>query len=266
MEDLAVFLAAGSIGLFLKNILNSKKNNIMCGGGGNIIDLTELKPSGKSEPLEGKTIYAKIEKGEFSPVFENPLKAKRLSPTSGVHISVPGLMPASNDTWEDGSNKIYYMPNDKKPHLHGDAPHHQAMFEIDEVYQMNEDKYFPTENKQIARYRNTQEIKDFNAGKNNTAVEVWIHWRIPYDKKEYPELIVRKNSIIWWDFTNHHNLFIVDNVDNYNNNNFGNSKEISRNKELNTLVTFMNKKGTFYFACTKPNHAKWGHKIKITVI
>tara|TARA_B100001121_G_scaffold309453_1_gene336356 strand:+ start:20813 stop:21976 length:1164 start_codon:yes stop_codon:yes gene_type:complete len=232
------------------------------------IDLSNLKPDTKlRENDEGKSINSKIEKGIFTPVFKNPLNAKKLSPTRGVHISVPGLMPASNDTWKDDTNTVYYMPNDKKPHLHGDAPHHEAMFEIDEVFEMSQNKYFPTNNKQIVEYRNNKGIVDFNNGEANTPVEVWIHWRIPYNEKEYPMLIVRKNSIVWWDFTKHHNLFLLKNKIDYENNKFKNSIKISKDEnESQTLVTFMDKVGTFYFVCTVDGHAKMGHKIVIKVI
>ena len=176
-------------------------------------------------------------------------------------------MPASNDKWEDNSDTIYYMPNDQKPHFHGDAPHHMNMFDIDKVYEMKARKYVKTANKKIAKYRNYEDIIKFNNGLPNTAVEVWIHWRIPYNKKEYPLLRVKKNSIIWWDFTKHHNLVIVNDENSYVNNNFKNSLIISEEpKKVNILVTFMNEIGTFYFACTKPEHAKFGHKITIEVI
>ena len=159
------------------------------------------------------------------------------------------------------------MPNDKKPHLHGDAPHHEAMFEIDEVFKISENKYFPTKNKQIAEYRSNKGIVNFNNGKANTPVEVWIHWRIPYNEKEYPMLIVKKNSIVWWDFTKHHNLFLLKNKIDYENNDFKNSIKISKDKDISqTLVTFMDKVGIFYFVCTYGDHAERGHKIVIKVI
>jgi len=271
MDNIVIFLGGGLTALtalLIKSILSKNKNENMVGGNyRNEIDLSRLSPKiYLKEKQFGKKINATIEKNIFQPVFENPLNAKKESPTDGVHITVPGLMPASNDIWEDKSNTVYYMPNDQKPHFHGDAPHHMAMFDINEVFHMNENRYFKTVNKQIKNYRNEPGIIDFNNGKSNTPVEVWIHWRIPYDKKEYPKLIVKKNSIIWWDFTNHHNLVIVDSEENYKNNKFKKSKEISTGKELNTLVTFMNKTGTFYFACTRYGHAKNGHKIKIHVI
>ena len=266
MNDILVFLGAGSVGLLLKHILfkNEVQNEVQHN---REINLSNLKPDTKLiENEEGKSINSQIEKGIFTPVFINPLNAKELSPTKGVHISVPGLMPASNDTWKDDEYTVYYMPNDKKPHLHGDAPHHQAMFEIDQVFEMSIKGYRQTENKKIAKYRNKSGIIKFNNGESNTPVEVWIHWRIPYNQKEYPTLIVRKNSIVWWDFTEKHNLFLVDTEDNYKQNKFNNSKKISDGYKLQTLVTFMDKVGTFYFACTVIGHAKMGHKIIIKVI
>ena len=245
------------------NINNLREHNMD-------IDLSNLTPDTTLQELEKDlTIYANKEKKKFTPVFKNPLNAKKISPTNGVHLSVPGLMPSSDSTWEDGTNTVYYMPNDKKPHLHGDAPHHEAMFEIDEVFKMSNRKYFPTKNKQIVEYRMKNGIINFNNGKSNTPVEVWIHWRIPYNKKEYPTLIVRKDSILWWDFTKHHNLFLLKKKIDYENNNFSNSIKVSKNKansESETLVTFMDKIGIFYFVCTVEGHAKMGHKIIIKVI
>ena len=264
MDDILLFLFSGITTVLIKN--NIYKLNEMFGGGRETIDLTNLQPDiNKKENKNGKTIYAKKEKGKITPVFENPLNARNISPTKSVHISVPGLMPTSNDMWEDGTKTIYYMPNDKKPHFHGDAPHHMNMFDINEVYHMKDNKYYPTINKQIEKYRNIPGIIKFNNGLNNTPVEVWIHWRIPYNKKDYPVLIVKKNSIIWWDFTNHHNLVIVDSKNNYDKNIFTQSKIISKNKDINTLVTFMDKEGIFYFACSVSNHSKSGHKIIIQV-
>jgi hypothetical protein len=129
MNDILLFLISGITAVLLKK--NIYKINEMFGGGKEIIDLTKLQPNiNKKEDKNGRTIYAKHEKGKVTPVFENPLNAKNISPTKGVHISVPGLMPASNDTWKDGTKTIYYMPNDKKPHFHGDAPHHMNIFDI----------------------------------------------------------------------------------------------------------------------------------------
>ena len=108
---------------------------------------------------------------------------------------------------------------------------------------------------------------NFNNGNKNTPIETWINWRIPSDSKEYPNLKVRLNSIIWWDFSSSHNLAIVDKKNNYYNNKFTNSKIISKKaNDRQTLVTIMDKVGTFYFACTVKGHAQVGHKILIQVI
>ena len=51
-------------------------------------------------------------------MFENPLNAKKMSPTNSVHLVVPGLLPASNKSWINyNQNKMFYMPNDLKPHF-----------------------------------------------------------------------------------------------------------------------------------------------------
>jgi hypothetical protein len=266
MNNILAFISAGTIGVIVNSLF--KKREDMIGGGNNKIDLTKLEPDKINENPNGERIFATNEKKQFFPMFENAKNAKKLSET-GVHLSVPGLMPASNSTWKnvDDPNKIYYMPNDLKPHYHGDAPHHMAMFDIDKVYEMEANDYFNTENKKITKYRNMDGIKKFNDGEKHTPVEVWIHWRIPYDGNEYPILIVKKNSIVWWDFTGMHNLVLVDSEQNYKNNNFNNSKLISQSgKDINTLVTFMNKVGKFYFACSIPGHAGNGHKIVIKVI
>ena len=204
-------------------------------------------------------------------MFLNPKDAKKASKSETIHIAVPGLMPASPDVWQNYKNKtkIFYMPNDKKPHFHGDAPHHSAKFLIDKVWLMSKNKYKKVKNKKIEEYRSKRGIKNFNKGKSSTPIETWIHWRIPYDYKEYPMLIVRKHSIIWWDFMSMHNLMIINNKKNYDNNIFNdkNSIKISTDKsEKETLITIMDKVGKFYFACTIPSHAKYGHKIIIKVI
>ena len=42
------------------------------------------------------------------------------------------------------------------------------------------------------------------------------------------------------------------------------SEESEKNSQ--TLVTIMNKRGTYYFVCTVKGHAELGHKIIIKVI
>ena len=241
-------------------------------GGSNkkIINLSNLKPT-NSELSKDFEIGSSIEKKKFYPMFLNPKDAKNASTTGTIHISVPGLMPAPNDSWKNYkvNNQVFYMPNDKKPHFHGDAPHHQAKFSIDKVWLMSKNKYKKVKNKQIKKYRNKPGIIDFNNGRSSTPVETWIHWRIPYDNKEYPKLIVRKNSIIWWDFTSMHNLMIVDNLEDYQDNKFNkkNTIKLSTDKpDKETLITIMDKPGEFYFACTVQSHAQNGHKIIIQVI
>jgi hypothetical protein len=103
-------------------------------------------------------------------------------------------------------------------------------------------------------------------------VETWIHWRIPYDKKEYPTLKVKKDSIIWWDFNNeHHNLNIV-NEKSYNKNTINDDTDINIGKlvtpqhgNMQIIVTIMDEPGTYYFLCSIKGHAELGHKIKIIV-
>ena len=236
----------------------------------NIIDLSKLNPI-KSKDTKDYEIKSKIEKKKFYPMFLNPEDAKKASKTNTIHIAVPRLMPASPDVWKNYKNKnqIFYMPNDKKPHFHGDAPHHAAKFSIDKVWLMSKNKYNKVKNKQIEEYRSKRGIKNFNNGKSNTPVETWIHWRIPYDKKEYPMLIVKKHTILWWDFKSMHNLMLISNKKDYDNNNFkkNNSIKISRDKpEKETLITIMDKVGKFYFACTISGHANLGHKIIIKVV
>ena len=236
----------------------------------NLIDLTNLKPTNNlsSEPL---VINSKIEQKQFDPMFLNPKDAKAASKSSTIHLAVPGLMPAPPDYWKNYPihNQVFYMPNDKKPHFHGDAPHHAAKFDINGVWLMSQNNYVSVRGKQIEQFRGKKGIINFNQGLANTPVETWIHWRIPYDEKEYPSLKVKKDSIIWWDFTSMHNLMLINNENDYNNNVFNenNSVKISTDqKDKETLVTIMDTVGTFYFACTVMNHAQQGHKIKIIVV
>jgi len=265
MNNIIAFISAGILGVILNNTV--LKNNKEQFGGGNIIDLTKLKTNIKLIEDEGETIYAIGEKNKFFPMFKNPLNAKKLSPTESIHLSVPKLMPASPSTWKNNSDSIYYMPNDLTPHFHGDAPHHKAKFDISKVYLLSTNEYKNTKNKQLEKYRNVEGMINFNNGNKNTPIETWINWRIPSDKKEYPNLRVRLNSIIWWDFSSSHNLAVVNNKNNYNNNNFKNSKVISKKAlDRQTLVTIMDKVGEFYFACTIRGHAQVGHKILIQVV
>ena len=237
-----------------------------------VIDLTNLTSTNissnmfESEPL---TLKSTKDNKKYFPVFYTLENALRASPSNSVHLLVPGLLPAPDGFWTTGGkNKIYYMPNDSKPHHHGDAPHHLVDWDIHEVYNMSTMSWNPVEGKSIEKYRNHPDIVNFNRGKSNTAVETWINWRIPHNEKEYPELVVKKNSIIWWDFYNTHNLALVLNKTDYDNNNVSDIRRVSKssNKESQTLVTIMDKIGTYYFVCSVSGHAQMGHKIKIIVI
>ena len=244
-----------------------------------MIDLTNLKPKTKktttTKTTKSKkkdlTIKSKLEKKKFYPMFLNPHDAVKASKTNTIHLAVPGLMPASPDVWSNykDKNQIFYMPNDKKQHFHGDAPHHAAKFKIETVWLMSKNKTKKVKNKQIEEYRQKTGIQNFNKGESSTPIETWIHWRIPYNEEEYPSLKVRKDSIIWWDFLSEHNLVLVKTKKNYVNNTFTkkNTILISKNQPVKeTLVTVMDKKGTYYFACSVEGHAEMGHKIKIKVI
>ena len=249
-----------------KKELQNFDYNLICK---NTIDLTNINPNNKD--VSNYEVKAKYEKKVFSPMFLNPIAAKKASKTGTIHLSVPGLMPASPDYWIDSENgnrnQIFYMPNDLKPHFHGDAPHHQAKFDIDKVWITSKNKYVKVKSKQIPEFRNKPGIIRFNEGMANTPVELWIHWRIPYNRKEYPRLKVLKDSIIWWDFLSMHNLVQVNSEEDYNNNNFNDVKVISTDKkEKETLITIMDEPGIFYFACSVKGHALQGHKIVIEVI
>lgn len=236
----------------------------------NIIDLSNISKYDIvnnmyiTEPIE---LYSTTEQMKYFPLYYTLEKAIKHSPSNSVHLIVPGLMPASNGVWSSGDeSKIYYMPNDSKPHHHGESPHHLVNWDIDKVYEMREMSWRPVENKGISKYRGI--LDRFNRGMSNSAIETWINWKIPHNNMEYPSLIVRKNSIIWWDFYNTHNLCIVNSESEYNNNDFSNMIKISEDslKDFQTLVTIMNKEGIYYFVCSIGNHAVMGHKIKIQVI
>lgn len=246
-----------------KQIGGSKSSNDM-------IDLTNIKPNIQLVEMDSIEIKDSANK-LFKPMFENPLNAKKISPTDSVHLVIPGLMPAYDRGWKKYSKKkIFYMPNDFKPHFHGDAMHHMNMdgFSVNKVFSINDNKFVDVLNKKLEKYR--QKIINFNNGEESTPIETWIHWKIPYNEKEYPQLKVKKDSIIWWDFTNMHNLKLVS-KENYNNNKSNNNEDILiklNNNKLQIIVTIMNKIGTYYFLCSVGNgaHAELGHKITIQVI
>ena len=235
----------------------------------NVIDLTTIKPPNNTNDPELK-VFA--DKKEFSPMFKTPLKAKSISPTNSVHLVVPGLLPASGKSWDKHpKDTIFYMPNDFTPHLHGEAQHHAMTggFDIKKVFKVSSRSFVETKNKKLEEYR--KKIQSFSNGGKHTAVETWIHWRIPYDNKEYPVLKVKKDSIIWWDFNNkHHNLNIVSEKS-YNKNTINeNDKDIGilvepQHGNMQIIVTIMDKPGTYYFLCSVKGHAELGHKIIIVV-
>lgn len=238
----------------------------------NTIDLTNINPNTNIEELNGLTVYADYNNSEdkkFFPMFINPLDAKKISPTNSVHLIVPGLMPASNKKWIDyDQNQIFYMPNDLKLHFHGEAMHHKDNkgFQVKKVFLLSTNDFTDVKNKQLQEYRDN--LDDFNNGKSSTPIETWIHWMIPYNSQDYPDLIIKKNSVLWWDFNQYHNLNIVS-EESYNNNvaNGSNDKLLKlNNNNLQIIVTIMDKVGTFYFICSIYGHASMGHKIKISVI
>lgn len=261
---------------FLK--YQTKYENLIQKGGNNhskIIDLTTVIPSnlGLIENKNGVEVYADYKDSKnkkFSPMFLNPLNARKISPTDSVHLVIPGLLPAHNKKWIDyPEDQIFYMPNDLKPHFHGEAQHHMNMskgFEISEVFSLKKNGFVSVPNKKLKNYRSY--LKNFNQGGSGTPIETWIHWMIPYNQEEYPKLIVRKNSILWWDFNKHHNLNLVT-KENYDNNISKGNKDIlfpMDNSDLQVKVTIMDKVGTFYFLCSVPGHAEIGHKIIIEVV
>lgn len=247
--------------------LNLKKNkNFSQNGGNKIIDLTETNPKDLKEPENGIEIYDNVSKKKYSPMFFNPINAKNISKTKTTHLVVPGLLPAPDRQWKDyQKDKIFYMPNDLVPHFHGEAQHHenQSGFEVNKVFLLSTQDFAEVKDKQLKKYRIL--LDDFNNGIANQPIETWIQWQIPYNQKPYPELFVRKNSIIWWDFDISHNLNLVS-EDVYNSNK-GEGKLIQlNNNKLQVVVTIMDTVGKFYFMCTIGGHAKAGHKIIINVI
>ena len=299
MEDILIYTAGASVSYlmwekFFKN--DDNLNTGQFGGGEEInsdkgnhamdpnlesreggIDLSNIdcenwpdRLSILNEPVE---IYSTKEEGKYYPMFKDFEKARKESPTDGFHLVIPGLLPAPNSSWKSESNNpegIWLMPNDSKPHHHGDAPHHMVEWDIDKVFELNDMKNHKTEDKLIEKYRKKSDIQSFYNGEGDSAIETWIHWMVPYDQKDYPTLIVKKYSIIWWDFLNIHNLGLVETEEEYTSNNFENvniiSNEPEESEKSQTMVTIMNKRGTFYFVCSVDGHAELGHKIVIKVI
>ena len=263
MNHINIFILGGIFSIILSKIFNKKQIEMY--GGSNIIDLTNIKPNIKDNN-KNLEIYTK-DNDKFSPMFINPLLAKKISPTNSIHLVIPGILPAPTQQWKNYKfNTIFYMPNDFKPHFHGKATHHMnGGFKINRAFSLLKNNFVKTD-KTLSNYRYL--LNKFNKGLESTPIETWIHWKIPSNNLPYPELIVRKNSIIWWDFSDHHNLRLVTKNE-YDNNSISiNQIKINDNinKKMNIVVTIMDKKGEFYFMCTVPGHAKLGHKIKITVL
>lgn len=226
----------------------------------NIIDLTNLKPDKTlKEKKDGLEILTSKKK-KFSPMFKNPFNAKKISTTNTIHLVVPGLMPVFPETWKKyKKKKIFYMPNDFIPHFHGSASHHEGDgFQLDRAFILSKKDFTET----------TKELKIFRDGEPETPIETWIHWKIPDNEEQYKDLKIRKNSILWWDFDNNHNLYYCS-KESFNNNIV--DKEDTEikdnlNEGKNIVVTIMDQIGDYYFICSVPGHAKSGHKIKITVV
>ena len=255
-----------------------------------IIDLTNLKPNKTlKEKKDGLEILtSKKKKINFSPMFENPLNAKKISKTESIHLVVPGLMPVLPETWIGyDKKKIFYMPNDFTPHFHGSASHHEGDgFQLDRAFILSKKDFTETTkelkifrdgepetpietSKKLKTYRD--KLKGFNDGEPETPIETWIHWKIPDNEEQYKDLKIRKNSILWWDFKDWHNLyycsensFINNKVDEEDKENI--KIEDNLNKGKNIVVTIMDEIGDYYFICSVTGHAKNGHKIKITVV
>lgn len=284
MEDIRFFLIGGITALIVKKV--SELNFEDQKGGSPApkkvikkpkrieeIDLTNLSPDITAvENKDGMIVtanYSVVKDKKFEPMFLNPLNAKKISPTKSVHLVVPGLLPAPPKKWDNYSrDQIFYMPNDFMPHRHGEAQHHITMgFEVDKVFSVNYEAFVDVKNKKLNKYR--QDLTEFNDGKSSTPVETWIHWRIPYDKIEYPTLKVKKGSIIWWDFKNTHNLnYVTKNSYDSNTADDNNDRllQIDADKTLQIIVTIMDKVGEFYFLCSIPGHGGLGHKITIKVV
>jgi ribosomal protein L39E len=239
-------------------------------GGNNTIDLTNIKPNlDKDEKEFGVKVYTSS-KNQFSPMFINPLNARAISPNKSIHLIVAGLMPVLPETWKGYDTKqIFYMPNDFKPHYHGNSIHHSdSKMNITRVFLLSKNDFIDTYEASIKHYR--RKLKLFNKGKSNTPIETWIHWKVPSDQKPYKNLKVKKHSIIWWDFTKQHNLNLIIEKDRFENNQI-NSDDINifdpgNCDDMNVVTTIFDKVGVYYFLCSEPGHAEMGHKIQIEVI
>ena len=277
----------GLIGaIYVFRMLNNKKKSNYLGGGGGYgtssssssssskmsvvsrsrIDLTNVNLISYKNEIPYNNEIKDSSGSIYMPVYNTINEAAKNTDSNSAHLVVPGLSPAPPIRWSglQNNNRILYMPNDKKPHKHGQAVHHKfdGGFKINEVFLLSKNNFVKTENKKLEKYRNVNGIKKFNNGEPNTPIETWIEWKIPSDNKEYPILTVRKDSILWWDISKNHNLEIV------------NEKDYQDNKDSNNIispeskvvVTIMDKIGTFYFLCSVGTHAARGHKIQINVV
>lgn len=271
MEDFKNIFIFGLVTLIINNII--KKDREQYGGStqeygsilkGNEINLVQINSTSNT-----KIVNSEIYAGGFlfSPMFSNILEAVKYSPSNSAHLVIPGLMPI-DEKWDTGDkNMTYFMPNDVVPHNHGKATHHSGDgFKLNRVFLMSLSK-FKSSTKRMPEFR--LKLDKFNNGFNNSPVETWIHWKIPKNKQPYSKLKVKKDSIIWWDFNNHHNLNLVSEEDYYKNESKSNipiQDNLNTDKNMNIVVTIMDKVGMFYFLCSIGNHAERGHKIMIEVI
>ncbi|MBT93203.1 MAG: hypothetical protein CMA60_00045 [Euryarchaeota archaeon] len=233
-----------------------------------VLDLSVIEPHTAKSKKRVVLTDGKPPNNVFSPMFDDPLSAKAASPSDSIHVVVPGLMPAPTEKWLNfASSKLFYMPNDVKPHLHGAASHHLGDgFKLNRAFLMSAEKFVQTD-KRLSRFR--EKIADFNLGKSATPVETWIHWRIPTDANDYPTLQVRKDSIVWWDYSDEHALAYVKSKERYDKDESHKSDVLiddNVNQGMNIVVTIMDKVGEFYFNCPVPGHAGLGHKIIIRVV
>lgn len=269
MDDLVIFLIGGISSVILSNILKNKKKEMF--GGGNNLDLTNLTPNLDTiDPDNGIEVLTNENNSSnmYKPMFQNPINAKNLSPTNSIHLVAVGLMPAPTVGWKNyDDSTIFYMPNDILPHYHGAATHHLGDgFKLNRAFVLSNMNFQQT-NKQLTNFRSN--LNNFNNGKSSTPIETWIHWKIPSNESPYKTLIVKKNSIIWWDFNDSHNLRLINDKSRYDNNTYDTNLDMviddNINENMNIVVTIMDKKGTYYFLCSVPGHASVGHKIKIIV-
>ena len=249
------------------NYIKFKVFNINQIGGNKTLDLVNLIQNSSDHKGSLEIHSNQGQKTKFFPMYTTIKEAVAASPTQGCHLVIPGLLPANGSSWKYQNEKqVFYMPNDIKPHFHGDATHHNASFDIEKVFKLSTKMFDSVKDKKLEEYRNN--LRLFYLGIPKQPIETWIHWRIPYNKREYPKISVKKNSIIWWDFNSmHHNLVLVD-KDQYEQNLFtkDNIKISEGNKSMEIIVTIMDTIGTYYFVCTKEGHANLGHKIIIHVI